>query len=374
MSEQVSLSEWRVNEDLSIMPLTPNEAVQRRALLVAFIRDAMKEGRDYGIIPGTNEKSLWKAGAEKLCSFFGYSFQVQPVESVMDWTGKNTDGEPFFFFRHKCILRHGAVLIGESEASCNSFEKKYRWREAKRKCPKCHRETVYRSRPRKDDPPNKPMGFYCWEKKSGCGTQFAPNDQSITSQQVGMVKNDEIFDQVNTIQKMSEKRALVGTTIIACNASEFFVLANLDDDDDVIDGDFRPAVTKDEALTKDEIKAKAAAASASLRGDQGDLGPELKDSYTADQAGNGNKPAPESPKSTEWPTSLLNQLVMHYKGGNIHEYRARITKSAILKPDDKFAIITHWMDIYNTERVADIAPDEAARRADADRQATKESA
>lgn len=304
-----TLQEWKVNEDLSLVTLTPNEAIQRRALLKAYISDAMKEGRDYGTIPGTEKKSLWKPGAEKLCSFFGYSFQVLPVESVMDWTGKNTDGEPFFFFRHKCTLRHGAVLIGETEASCNSWEKKYRWREARRKCPKCHRETIYRSKPRENDPPNKPMGFYCWEKKGGCGAQFAANDQDITSQKVGMVKNEEIFDQVNTIQKMSEKRALVGTTIIACNASEFFALSDLDDDGDVIDGDFRPAVTKEEALTKDEIKAKAVAASASLRGDQGDLGPELKESYAADHAGNGNgsatpepttaEAAPEPPKKSE---------------------------------------------------------------------------
>ncbi len=385
MSEQISLSEWRVNEDLSIMPLTPNEAVQRRALLVAFIREAMKEGRDYGIIPGTQEKSLWKPGAEKLCSFFGYSFQLLPVESIMDWTGKNTDGEPFFFFRHKCILRHGAVLIGESEASCNSFEKKYRWREGKRKCPKCQRETIYRSKPRENDPPDKPMGFYCWNKKGGCGAQFAANDQSITSQPGGMVKNDEIFDQVNTIQKMSAKRALVGTVVIGCNASEFFRLADLDDDSDVIDGDFRPTITKDETLTKDEIKARAEKASASLRGDQGDLGPNWPTApEPTETSGNGNgkaatepaKTAPESqnPKAGEWPTNVLNQLVMHYKGGNIHEYKARLAKSTILKSDDKLAVIMHWMDIYNTERSINVEPNEAAARADADRQATKESA
>ncbi len=85
-------------------------------------------------------------------------------------------------------------------------------------------------------------------------------------------------------------------------------------------------------------------------------------------------PEPQNQKATEWPTNVLNQLVMHYRGGNIHEYKARLIKSAILKPDDKLAVITHWMDIYNIERTAGIEPDEAAARADADRQATKESA
>lgn len=285
-----TLQEWKVNDDMSLVTMTPNEAMQRRALLVAYISNAMKEGRDYGIIPGTEKKSLWKAGAEKLCSFFGYSFQILPVETVLDWTGKNTDGEPFFFFRHKCILRHGAVLVGDTEASCNSFEKKYRWREGKRRCPKCHRETIFRSKPRKDDLPGKSMGFYCWEKKGGCGTQFTANDTSITNQQVGMVKNDEIFDQVNTIQKMSEKRSLVGTTIIACNASEFFALLDTDDDD-VIDGDYRPVITKSEE-TPEEIQAKMQAASASLRGDQGDLGP----SWSNESESTQTQPEPPAPE------------------------------------------------------------------------------
>jgi hypothetical protein len=82
----------------------------------------------------------------------------------------------------------------------------------------------------------------------------------------------------------------------------------------------------------------------------------------------------QNPKVCEWPTNLLNKVVMHYKGGDIHEYRARLTKSTVLSPDDKLAVITHWMDIYNTERTAGIEPNEAAARADADRQATKESA
>lgn len=272
MSEQTILSEWRVNEDLSLVTLTPNEAQQRRQLMIQFIRDAMKEGRDYGIIPGTNQRSLWKPGAEKLCTFFGYSTQMIPTESIMDWTGKDHDGEPFFFFRHRCIIRHGAVLISDTEASCNSWEKKYRYREGRRKCPKCGHESVYKSKPRENDPPGKPMGFYCWTKKGGCGATFPPGDAAITSQQVGQVKNDEIFDQVNTIQKMSEKRALVGTTVIACNASEFFALDFDEEGDyDWLD-DTRPVITKSEApQTQEQTIENGNKASSALRGDQGDI-------------------------------------------------------------------------------------------------------
>ena len=280
----VSMSEWRVNEDLSLATMTPNEATQRRQLMIQFIRDSMKEGRDYGVISGTEQLTLWKPGAEKLCTFFGYSFRLIPVESVMDWTGKDHDGEPFFFFRHRCELRHGAVLIGDSEGSCNSWEKKYRYRDGKRKCPKCGKETVYKSKPRDGDPPNKPMGYYCWAKMGGCGAKFTENDVSITGQQVGQVRNDGIFDQVNTIQKMSEKRALVGTTVIACNASEFFCIDW--DEEGVFEdlNDTRPVITRDDLPeTKEEIIENGKAASASLRGDQGDIGPNW-DAYPSNPA------------------------------------------------------------------------------------------
>ncbi|HEX8684304.1 MAG TPA: hypothetical protein VF707_18455, partial [Ardenticatenaceae bacterium] len=42
------------------------------------------------------------------------------------------------------------------------------------------------------------------------------------SQVVGLVPNPDIADQVNTVQKMAQKRALVQATLLAVNASEFF--------------------------------------------------------------------------------------------------------------------------------------------------------
>ncbi len=62
----------------------------------------------------------------------------------------------------------------------------------------------------------------CFRKKGGCGAKFLAGDPAIESQQVGRVPNAEIADQVNTIQKMAMKRALIGTTLLAVNASEFF--------------------------------------------------------------------------------------------------------------------------------------------------------
>ena len=65
-------------------------------------------------------------------------------------------------------------------------------------------------------------GWLCYKNKGGCGAKFDVNDPAITAQQVGRVINPDIPDQINTIQKMAQKRALIGTTLLAVNASEFF--------------------------------------------------------------------------------------------------------------------------------------------------------
>lgn len=47
------------------------EMRQKVSIVQAFFRDVMVENEDYGIIPGTQKPTLLKAGAEKLCEFYG---------------------------------------------------------------------------------------------------------------------------------------------------------------------------------------------------------------------------------------------------------------------------------------------------------------
>lgn len=172
----------------------------------------MVRGTDYGVIPGTNTKpTLLKPGAEKLCRLFGLSADIKLVYSVEDFTGKE-HGEPLFYYRYRCILTWQEQLIATCEGSCNSWEKKYRYREEKPTCPKCGETAIRKSE----------SEFYCWRKIGGCGAKFALNFEAIASQKIGLVPNVEIFDQINTLQKMAQKRALVGGVLIATGASEFF--------------------------------------------------------------------------------------------------------------------------------------------------------
>lgn len=192
-------------------------AVHRHNFMMQVAQTLMSVGVDYGTIPGTNSKpSLLKPGAEKLCAVFGMSPEVHEEEVIEDWTGEQHKDEPFFYYRDKCRVTKNGILLGEGIGSCNSWETKYRYRTAERKCPECGAAAIIRGRQEFGG------GWLCFARKGGCGAKFKKGDPAIERQTVGRVPNTDIADQVNTIQKMAHKRALVAAVLIATNASEFF--------------------------------------------------------------------------------------------------------------------------------------------------------
>ncbi|HEV3471558.1 MAG TPA: hypothetical protein VG148_19680 [Pyrinomonadaceae bacterium] len=191
-------------------------AVERYGAVTEFVSRVLRKDVDYGVIPGTEKRTLLKPGAEKLTTFFGLSTRFQLLERIEDWTGEAHGGEPFFYYLYRCQLSRGDLLIAESDGSCNSRETKYRWREAQRVCPACSQAAIIKGREEYG------AGWVCFRKRGGCGAKFRDGDEAIESQQTGRVFNPDIADQVNTIQKMAQKRSLVAAVLIAVNASEFF--------------------------------------------------------------------------------------------------------------------------------------------------------
>lgn len=200
------------------MPVMSMEtALQRRGMLVEFTRRIMIADQDFGVIPGTGTKpALLKPGAEKLCSFFGLEPDFHEVTEDCDWTGEKHAGEPFYYIRYSVKLRRGGRTLGVGEGSCNSWESKYRWRQGRRKCPKCGQEAIIAGREEYGG------GWLCWKKQNGCGATYQDDDPAIKSQTAGRIPNPDIADVVNTIQKMAQKRALVAAVLIATGASEFY--------------------------------------------------------------------------------------------------------------------------------------------------------
>lgn len=211
--------------------MTMEVAIQRRKMLVEFASSIMVRDQDFGVVPGTGSKpTLLKPGAEKLCSFFGLEPTFSRVAEEADWTGERHGGEAFYYIAYLAQLSRNGKVVGAGEGSGNSWEAKYRWRESKRKCPTCGAEAIIQGREEYGG------GWLCWKKRGGCGGAFKEDDARIVNQKTGRIPNPDIADQINTIQKMAQKRALVAAVLIATGASEFYT-------QDVEDGGADPTGT-----------------------------------------------------------------------------------------------------------------------------------
>lgn len=170
------------------------------------MKAVMKRDEHYGVIPGTNTKpTLLKPGAEKLCLMF----RLCPEYEIL-----KADRAPgFISYTVRCTLTHipTGAKVATGLGSCNSREKKYT-RPAPKKCPKCDRETIFRSK-------NEGEGWYCWRKKDGCGATFPAGDKAIEGQTSGV---EDPADLDNTLLKMGCKRSLVAAVLNGTAASDCF--------------------------------------------------------------------------------------------------------------------------------------------------------
>lgn len=248
------MNEITVLEMMPVMDI--GQAVGRRNAMVQFVKSIMAEGTDFGVIPGTGDKpTLLKPGAEKLTTFFGLSKRFQILEKIEDWTGKDHDGEPFFYYLYRCQLYRGETMIAEADGSCNSMESKYRWRWVKaddvpanldkdqlQKRSGAISEFEFAiEKAETSGKYGKPAEYWQQFKDAMAAGNYrrfekqTRNGKSYPAIEIGSdiyrVPNTDIASQVNTIQKMAQKRALVAATLLAVNASEFFT----QDLEDIVD-------------------------------------------------------------------------------------------------------------------------------------------
>ena len=180
----------------------------------------MKNGHHYGAIPGTDgKKTLLKPGAEKL----GLTFRLAPFFEIT----RSDLADDHREYEVVCTLKHQITenVVGQGVGSCTTREKKYRWRQAKRKCPECGIEAIIKGKEEYGG------GWVCYKKKKGCGAMFEDLDPRIMSQEMGMVENPDIADLYNVVLKMAKKRAHVDAMITACAASDIFA-QDIDDPED----------------------------------------------------------------------------------------------------------------------------------------------
>jgi hypothetical protein len=231
---------------LAMPVLSMQHAVERRNAMVEFVQTIMRPNVDFGVVPGTDKPTLLKPGAEKLSTFFGLTTRFQIVERVEDWDGGQHGGEALFYYLYRCLLFRGDNLIAEADGSCNTRESKYRWRWVKESDipPGMDKNKMHRRASSAREPDfairkretggkyGKPAAY--WDRfeqaiKDGIARRIQMEKKGGEKMQgweiadtAYRVPNDDIASQVNTIQKMAQKRALVGAVLLAVNASEFF--------------------------------------------------------------------------------------------------------------------------------------------------------
>ena len=201
-------------QEVSAFNLPDAEELKRQIEAInrfqGLVHQFMVEGQDYGVIPGTSKPSLLKPGAEKITKLLSLADTYELVDTVEDWD------KPLFRYLVKCVLLHDNQVISEGMGECNSLEAKYRWREARKRCPECGAESIIKGKEQYGG------GWLCFTKKGGCGAKWADGDEVIESQATGQVPNDDIFSLVNTVLKMAEKRALVDAALHAGRLSNVF--------------------------------------------------------------------------------------------------------------------------------------------------------
>lgn len=152
-------------------------------------RQKMIENVHYGVIPGTQKPTLYKAGSEMLLTMFNIGPTIR-VEDLTTAAG----------IKYRVIVTGihtpSGQPIGEGVGECSSNEEKYRWRNAV-----CQAEF---------DATPEEMRRIKWGRGRG-GVPY-------TSQQIRTNPDD----LGNTVLKMAKKRAQIDMTLTALGVSDLF--------------------------------------------------------------------------------------------------------------------------------------------------------
>jgi hypothetical protein len=199
-------------EYVPTVAMSPQQTVQLVKQLEEMKRSALRNNIDYMLIPGTSQPSLLKPGAERLLQCFGLGHRITCVKAHEDWEGR------FFYYQYKATIVKSypthEIIVAECEGSANSKEGRYhdRWVTEKK------------------------------ARDAGVDLATCPSrlkEGRYGSYQEYKVENPNPYSLVNTLQKMAQKRALVGATLQATGSSGLFT-QDLDDMELPVQGERKP--------------------------------------------------------------------------------------------------------------------------------------
>jgi hypothetical protein len=217
--------------------------------VLTFMRkEIFKDGIDYAVVPGTDKPSLLKPGAEKLCN----TFSVYPKYTILHAVRRegSDSAEPYFYFEIECTLHRISdnAIVGTGIGVGSTFEAKYRWRwVSEANLPIKYRGHEHELESRSGmisefafsidkaettGQYGKPKEYWDnWKKAIEVGaarktTKKTKSGKVIDAWEMGgteyQIPHPDIYSQVNTVMKMTEKRAMIAAVLVAFNASQFF--------------------------------------------------------------------------------------------------------------------------------------------------------
>lgn len=212
-----------------------------------LVSKQLKNGLDYGIIPGTGGKpTLLKPGAEKIAKLLNCFDEYEIVSSTEDWD------RPLFRYMIRCTLKDMATgtRVSSGLGECNTWESKYRWRwVAESDIPagmnkdsltkRDGRKTLFEfdfaiEKRETTGPYGKPAEYWArFDEAIQNGTAVRKEKETkskkvflgheiVIGQTLYRVPNPDVFDQINTVLKMSKKRAMVDAALSAGRLSDLF--------------------------------------------------------------------------------------------------------------------------------------------------------
>jgi hypothetical protein len=213
-----------MTKELTVRLDTPPELSVKDVLaqvekIQEIMRQAMKEDVHYGVIPGTEKPTLYKAGAEKL----GLMFRLRPEYEIRRQDLEDGHRE----FEVICRLIHFPTdqIIGEGLGSCSTLESKYRYR---------------RGEPESTGKPV-PREYWALRKTNPAKAQELLGKDSLARKIEGAwivckkssdrMENPDIADCWNTVRKMAKKRAHVDAILTATAASDIFTHEDIEEDE-----------------------------------------------------------------------------------------------------------------------------------------------
>jgi hypothetical protein len=196
---------------------TAHEIRRNVNLIQEVIKSVFKEGTHFGIIPGCKQKSLYKAGAEKILATFRIAVDPE-VEDL------STPDEVRYRVRVKGFTPDGR-LVGVGIGECSSSEEKYAWRAA-----------VSDAEFKATDELRRRVKYY---KNGGTVNQVRTNPADVA----------------NTVLKMSKKRGQNDLCLTATAASDVFTQDIEDLPPEYVEGmvENAPQPPKPKAPAQDEM-------------------------------------------------------------------------------------------------------------------------